>query len=289
MSSQTLFIVENIWYFLASFSLNGDESKITFSAEQKSAIADGIIWGTLTIMRRTIERESPKKCATRDSKPFKQSKTALTDNTISINVLANDQELPARPRDFRAGLANEERNIGSSELTDVLSSIRRRHILKRRGNSFSYPRGRPISDSNPSNEKRGRKSCYDKSRANEILDQVLNDQQLFKKIDSAIISSDIYFKHRKYSIEVAFHQKRGNETSFFNTYKPVLGKYGLREIQPNNGYTRRENTSDDLIEKVATCLARDTASSLKEKRAIYTQGGLVYLDRLMQIHQQTIS
>ena len=87
---------------MASFDLIDDDSNIDISRQQKSAIADGIIWGALTIMKRMIERESPKKHAAHDSKPFRQSKMAITNNTISINILTNDQKLPARPRDFRS-------------------------------------------------------------------------------------------------------------------------------------------------------------------------------------------
>ncbi len=71
-------------------------------------------------MKQTIARESPKKCAIHDSKPFRQSKTVVTDNTFSINILTNNQKLPARPRDFRAVLADEEKNIGNPELSDIL-------------------------------------------------------------------------------------------------------------------------------------------------------------------------
>ena len=50
----------NTWVLLATFDLNDDDSNVSISEEQKSAMADGIIWGTLTIMKQTIEREGPK-------------------------------------------------------------------------------------------------------------------------------------------------------------------------------------------------------------------------------------
>ena len=87
----------NIWLLLASFHLNDDDSNISINEKQKSAIADGIIWGTLTIMKQTIERKSPKQRAVYDSKPFRQSKTAITNNTISINILTDDQKYPHAP------------------------------------------------------------------------------------------------------------------------------------------------------------------------------------------------
>lgn len=267
---------------MASFGLNDDDSNINISGQQKLAISDGIIWGTLTIMKQTIERESPKQRAARDSKPFRQSKMAITNNTISINILTNDQKLPARPRDFRSVLADEEKNIGKSELSDVLALLRRRLILKRSDKNFSSPRGRPISFSDPSNETRGRNSLYDISRVKQIIDQVLNDHEYFKKIDNAITSSDIYFKHRKYSIETSLLQMKTYEREFRNSYKPVFKKYGLKETQLGDTYINKEDIADDLIEKTAAPLARDPKSIIEVKRAIYTQGGVVYFDHIMQ-------
>jgi hypothetical protein len=266
-------------------SLIDDRSEITINAEQRSAIADGIIWGTLTIMKHTIERESPMLRAARDSKPFRQSKMAFTNNTISINILTNDQKLPARPRDFKSGLASEEKKIKNPELSDVLASVCRRLILKHSEKSFSSPRGRPISSFDPSNETRGRKSYYEVSRIKQIIEQVLNDHESFKKVDNAITGSDIYFKHKKYSIEVGLHQMKRYEKEFLNTYKPVFKKYGLNGTHPGGVYINKEDITDDWIEKNATRLARDAKSTAEEKRAIYTQGGVIYFDHIMQKHR----
>ena len=271
---------------MANFHLNDDDdSIISINEKQKSAIADGIIWGTLTVIKRTIERKSPKQRAVYDSKPFRQSKTAVTDNTISINVLTNDQELPARPRDFRSVLADEEKNIGGSELSDVLRSLCRRLLVEHSKKSFSNPRGRPISSSDPSNETRGRKSYYEIARVKQIIAQVLNDHEYFKKIDNAITSSDIYFKHRKYSIETALHQMKKDEKKFLKTYKPVL-KNNLNKTEPSNTYISTKDVTDDWIEKNATALARDVKPTAGERRAIYTQGGIIYFDHIMEKHSK---
>jgi hypothetical protein len=159
--------------------LTDKESRITINREQKSAIADGIIWGTLTLMETTTHRESPKKCAMRDSKPFKQSKTAITENTISINILTDNQKLPALPRDIRETLPDEERNIKNPVLSKVLSSICRRLGLEHDEHKISHPRGRPISDSALNYERRGRISNYDKTRMLQVIDEVLSDEEIF--------------------------------------------------------------------------------------------------------------
>ena len=169
---------------------------------------------------------------------IKCSKTAITNNTISINILTNDQKLPARPRDFKSGVASEKKSIGNPEISDVLASLCRRLILKHSEKSFSNPRGRPISSSDPSNETRGRKSYYEIARVKQIIDQVLDDHESFKKIDNTITGLDIYFKHRKYSIEAALHQMKIDEKMFLNTYKPVLKKHGLKKTKPDNTYIR---------------------------------------------------
>jgi hypothetical protein len=261
--------------------LNDDESNVSISQELKLAIAEGIIWGTSTILKQTMEREKPKQRAAHDSNRFGQSKSAITDNTISINILTNDQKLPARPRDFRSGLANEEMNIGNSELSDVSASLCRRLILERSKKSSSNPRGRPVSSADPSNETRGRKSYYDTSRVKQIIDQVLNDQESFKIIDKAITGSDIYFKHRKYSIEVALHQLKSDKEKFLNTYRPILKKYGIKEMRLSDA-SIREDITDDLIERIATYLARDTKPTDEQRRGMYIHGGVIYFDHIMQ-------
>jgi hypothetical protein len=116
----------------------------------------------------------------------------------TIGVIASDfltiYQAPLRivcPRDFRSGLAGEEKKIKNPELSDVLASLCRRLILKHSEKSFSNPRGRPISSSDPSNETRGRKSYYEIARVKQIIDQILDDHESFKKIDNAITGSDI--------------------------------------------------------------------------------------------------
>lgn len=264
--------------------MSDDGSNICTNREQKSAIADGIIWGTLTIMKRTMEREKPKQRAAHDSNRFGQSKMAITNNTISINILTNDQKLPARPRDFRSKLANEEKDIQNPELSDVLASVRRMLLIEESEKSlksFSNPRGRPGFSSDPTNETRGRKSYYDTSRVKQIIDQVLDDQESFKKIDNAVTRSDIYFEYRKYSIEAALYQMKRDENKFSNTYRPVL-KYDLKQLSHGNSYINKEDMTDSWIEKTAAGLAHDTKPTKEERRAIYTQGGVMYFDHIMQ-------
>ena len=180
-------------------------------------------------------------------------------------------------------MANEEKNIGSPELTDVLATLCRRLIIKHSDKSFSSPnlRGRPISQFGSNNETRGRKSYYEVSRVKQIIDQVLNDHETFIKIDGAVTSSNIYFKYIKYSIEV-FLQMQRNRKEFLKTYRPIFKKYGFTES--NIAQIDKENISDDQIEKIAVGLALDTKPTKELGRAIYIQGGIIYFDHIMQKH-----
>ena len=272
--------IQDVYWLL----LTDEESRITINREQKSAIADGIIWGTLTLMYRTIERESPRKCAARDSKPFKQSKTALTENAISINILTDSQKLPARPRDLKERLADEEKNIKNPELSDALSSICRQLGLERSEDKISYPKGRPSSNSNLNYERRGRRSSYDKSRMMQIIDEVLSDEELFKKIDDTVTNSEIYSKYRPYSIEAGLLQLKQPQ-AFLNTYKPFIKKYGLREVDSKSAIETKDITNE-VIKKTAIGSARDTKLAEDLKKGIYTLGGRIYFDYILRKHQQ---
>ena len=102
------------------------------------------------------------------SKPHKQSKTHITRSTILFNILTNTERLPARPRDFRINLGEEEKDILSSELSDILSSMVHQHFLQNKGEGgkplpFHFPRGNALSDikkSGIAEERRGAESVY---------------------------------------------------------------------------------------------------------------------------------
>jgi hypothetical protein len=72
-----------------------------------------------------------------------------------------------------------------------------------------------------------------------------------------------------------------DKKKFLNTYKPVL-KYNPMET---NLVSNRKDITDDWIEKKATLLSRDTKPTTEERRAIYTLGGVIYFDHIMQKHR----
>ena len=90
-------------------------SSFEISDKEKELIAKGIIEYTIKFMEDCINSETSTKRAKRFTKPHYQSKNAIAKDTIQYNILRKTQVLPARPRDFRLNLANEERNIGMAE------------------------------------------------------------------------------------------------------------------------------------------------------------------------------
>lgn len=63
------------------------------------------------------------------------------------------------------------------------------------------------------------------------------------------------------SIEAGLHQMKRHEKEFLNTYRPVLKGYGLKGIEHSSGQINKEDITNELIEKIATSLARDTKST----------------------------
>jgi hypothetical protein len=271
--------------FVGGFSLVDNQSKKTLSLQQKSAIADGIILGTLANMKDEISRESPEECAAYDSKKFRKSKTAIAENTISINILTNEQKLPARQRNFRETLADGDKNIGRAELSDALSSIRKRLGLERSEHRPSYPRGRPSSGPTPYDEKRGRSFYYDESQMMQIIDEVLSDEALFKKIDDAVTSSEVFFKYRPFSIEAGLHLVKKQQQAFRNTYKPFIKKNGLSEGDPKSTI-KTEDITNEMIKRTAVGSARDTKLAENIKKGIYRSGGRIFFYYILRKHQQ---
>ena len=152
------------------------------------------------MMENIITSKSPKKCARDSAKPYQQSKTAVTKSTIFFNTLTNNQKLPARPRDFRASLADDEKSIGMPELSDVLSIMVRQQLLEPKRSNIPFPRGRPKSDTRITDERRGRFSYYERSRIKVIIDEVLNDIESINKIDNAILNSEMFYRFLKYRL-----------------------------------------------------------------------------------------
>ena len=125
------------------------------SDKEKELIVQGLIEYTIKFMVDCVNRETSKKRAKGFTKPHNQSKTAIAQDTIQYNVLTKKQELPARPRDFRLKLANEEKNIGMAEMTDILSSSPfLGNLLERHNEKYPFRRGRP--NSNLAEERRGK-------------------------------------------------------------------------------------------------------------------------------------
>lgn len=155
--------------------LGSKEAGITISEEERAMLVQGIIDSTLRMMERIITTRSPKKSAMDSSKPYQQSKTAITNSTIFFNILTDAQQFPARPRDFRASLADGEKDIGMAELSDILSIMVRQHLLEPKRNNLSFPRGRPKSNTGIVDERRGRLSYYEQSKLKQMAYQILND------------------------------------------------------------------------------------------------------------------
>lgn len=179
--------------------MGSKEAGITISEEERAMLVQGIIDSTLRMMERIITTRSPKKSAMDSSKPYQQSKTAITNSTIFFNILTDAQQFPARPRDFRASLADGEKDIGMAELSDILSIMVRQHLLEPKRNNLSFPRGRPKSNTGIVDERRGRLSYYEQSKLKQMAYQILNDPESVGKIDKAILNSETFYRFLRYS------------------------------------------------------------------------------------------
>jgi hypothetical protein len=149
--------------------LTSKQARITISDEEKALLVQGIIDSALKLMERIITDKSAKNRAISWSKPHKQSRTAITSDAILFNFFANVQQLPARPRDFRLNLSENEKKIGDHELSDVLASIVFDFCaLDNKRDCFPFSKGR--RKSYLAEENRGRYSYYESSIIKEVID-----------------------------------------------------------------------------------------------------------------------
>jgi hypothetical protein len=265
--------------------LSVKEARITISEEEKAILVQGIIDTALKMMERIITRKSPKNCARDSSKPHQQSKTAITDNTIFFNILANNQRLPARPRDFRIKLSEEEKNIGDPELSDILASKVRVYLLDPKRDKFPFPKGKPKSDTKRSGiakERRGTLSYYTTTQIKEAIDKILSDSETIRSIDNAILQSEVFYRFMKYSFEVYLYQMKQDEKAFLNTMKPAIMKYGIkhkRQEELDRLDIFPKDLTPDKIKNLSKVYAINAINNFKQdgKNILYSIAGLFFL------------
>jgi hypothetical protein len=267
---------------LGNFGANADtQTRITISEQEKEALVQGIVDSACKMMERIITRQSPRKRALSLCKPHKQSKTAITRDTILFNNLTKTQRLPARPRDFRISLAEEQKDILDSEISDILSSLVHKCLLEPKRDKFPFPRGRPKSEemSGIAKERRGALSYYTYPQIRKLIDEILSDSSSRELIDKAILNSEGFYSFLKYSFEVHFYQMKEDEQAFRNTMSPAIRKYGLaykRLEELDGSYILAKDLTPDKIDRSAKGYTINTMNKLRHdgKSILYTVAAL---------------
>jgi hypothetical protein len=258
------------------------DKKTAITDEEKRLLIHEIIDTCQKMMEKIITEKSPKKRARKWSQTHSQSKMSITRDSILFNLLTDEQPLPARPRDFRLLLTEEEKNIKRWDLTEILTSYVRMNLLNPKRDDFPFPKGRPKSDSRISEERRGGPSYYEPSKIKEVIDEILKDPQAIKEINNALIGIEIFYKFIKYSFETALYQIKENEDAFLNSYKPAIQKYGLaykNKEEQNESWIYARDLTENKIKDLSEKYAHSTIAQFKNegKNIIYyTIAGLLY-------------
>ena len=207
-------------------------SSFEISNKEKEMIAQGIIEHAIQFMIDCVNSETSTKRANRFTKSHHQSKSAIAQDTIQYNILTRKQEIPARPRDFRLKLANEEKQIGMSEMTDIFpSSPFIGNLLEGHNGKYPVRRGRPKS--NLAGERRGRPKYYTESERQKIFDCIMKDSKIVKQIDDIVTNHEIFPKFINYALEVMFKEIMKDEKAFRNSYKPMIINKPLQYLEKN--------------------------------------------------------
>jgi hypothetical protein len=232
---------------------------LELSDEQKDFITKGIIKGTIELMKSTVTSESLQKRSKRFTKPRFQFKNAISKDTIQYNILSEIQILPARPRDFRKNLEEEERNIDKHELSDIFSTPILKNLINRKIEKYPFKRGRPNSDLDE--ERRGAYSYFEKTEFLQIIEITLRDSERIKQIDDIVTNHKIYDDFLKYSFGVKKEVKKQNEIAFRNIYKPIK--------------QREENKKTQLSQNQKITLDR------QELNKLYKLGAMMFFNSLL--------
>ncbi|MFL6320172.1 MAG: hypothetical protein ACJ71P_03850 [Nitrososphaeraceae archaeon] len=258
---------------------------MTISEEERSMIIQGVIHTVPVIMDKIISRKSPKSAARDALKIDRQSITAITRSVVFFNTLANVQQFPARPRDFRINFSEEEKNIRDSELSDILTSMVRQGFLQNKREKFPYPKGRPLADikkSGIAEERRGSESYYEPSRIKELINIVLNDPKSIEQIDNVILKSEQFYRFLKYSFEVYLYQMNQNEKAFMDIMRAPIIKYGIghkRLEELDSSYVFAKDLTREKIKRLSKQYAINTMNNFKEdgRNILHVVAGLFSL------------
>lgn len=176
-------------------------------------------------IEKIITEKSARNRAKVWSKTYSQSKKRLTFDSILSNIMTDKQQLPARPRDIRLNLSQEEKEIKGPELSDTLVRLQELNIIDGHRDNLPLGRGRPKRQL--SKEKRGRLSYYEFSGLKKAVSDIIQNQIMASSINEKLIKSGKLYGFLKYSFECAFYQAKENPSEFLNTFRP----YGVLEPQ----------------------------------------------------------
>ena len=267
-------------------------SYFEISDKNKELIVQAIIEYTIKFMADCVDRETSTKRANGFTKPHNQSKIAIAKDTIQYNILIKKQVLPARPRDFRLKLANEEKNIGMAEMTDILSSTPfLGNILEKQNGKFPFSRGRPNSNSNLAKERRGKPTYGTESDIQKIFDSIIKDSKILGQIDDIVTNHEIFPKFLNYSFQVYFKEMKEDETAFRNSYKAIIMNHKLQHLEknktPNNQWILAKDMNKNKIKELSQKYARKYKNKLgrQQLNAIYMTGLLMYFNLLLDSQQ----
>lgn len=206
--------------------------------------------------------------------------------------MTNVQRLPARRRDFRLNLSDKEQQIGGPELSDVLASMVRKYMLEPKRDKFPFSRGRPCSNNDLNEERRGRLSYYEESKVKNILDEVLKDSETIRRINNKILGTDLFHRFLKYSYEAAFYQMRTNEGGFLNSFRPAIRKYGLvqkKKEELDDSWIYARDLTPEKIKRLSGSYALDTIKKFggDERNVLYLVSGVFLFSDLSEISNFT--
>jgi hypothetical protein len=162
-------------------------------------------------------------------------------------------------------------------------------MLVPKRDKFPFPRGRPSSNIDLDEERKGRSSHYEGSKVKNILDEVLKDPEVISTIDNEILKSDLFCRFLRYSFEAAFYQMKEDEEGFLNSFKPAIRKYGLaqkKKEELNGSWIYARDLTPEKIKKLSEGYALDIIKKFGKdgKDILYLISGVfLFNDNILKI------
>jgi hypothetical protein len=258
---------------------NNPTTKLT---EEEMHVVNKTLIGISEMLNHIMSRHSAKDYAKSLCGAHKKSKKSIARTSILYNLIGDQLNLPAQPRDIREKLPESTQDINDSDLTDILQTHIETFFLFNDRDKPRQPSKRPKGSSYDDDDNGGRWSSYESSEYLKQVMDTLKKTEVSRLIDSRLIENGLLYEYLRYKNLILFYLIRIDENTLMNTLKPF--SFVKEKIDENPKKTeifinKIKSLDENELESEADKLAQSSLNMHKEGNNlfVYVIAGVISL------------